>query len=275
MSGWNTAHRRVASFALTSALAGLVALGAGGCATDGVGPDDLLSISALTLPSPAIFLNDTLRDSLGRAARLRVQAFDSKGGEITGLDQRFVVIDTTGSVTVTREGYVIAGATVPATAPRIVASVGGLQTQPVTLEVSHPPELLERSGFAPGPIGYLIPGAATYTSSPLAVRAGRREGTTFVGSRGIRVRFEILRPASAITDTVPGYLIGERNLRSTVDTTDQSGVASRSILIRPSTITATTDTVFVVRASAPFVYRGVPRSLGTVEFTLPLRRTQP
>jgi hypothetical protein len=58
-------------------------------------PDEgVFSISPLILPSPGLVAGDTMRDSLGLVAPLRVIAFDIDGNEVPGLEATFVAIDT-------------------------------------------------------------------------------------------------------------------------------------------------------------------------------------
>lgn len=105
---------------------GLFALIAWSACTDIPTSDNaVLAIEIDTLPAPAVVLNDTLRDSTGKASPISARIFNFKGNLITTAAVRFHALDrgvNVDSVT----GFLI-GDSVRKTPARIVVSVGSLQ----------------------------------------------------------------------------------------------------------------------------------------------------
>lgn len=196
--------------------------------------DGVAYITPVILPSPALAVGDTLRDSTGRAAPLRLFAFDNDGDTVTGLAPAFLVsTPPAGSgVRITSAGFVIGDSL---RSVQIVGQLGErLQTPPAQLEVVPQPDSLEATTtgrtitFPPFEVG---------TSLPVDVKVSSAAAGARAGVRSIIVRYQISRivPATAsFPDTLLVLLddasrfIGPQG-RTAVDTTDASGVASRRV----------------------------------------------
>jgi hypothetical protein len=203
-------------------------------------PEGVAYISGVVSPSLAVAAGDTLRDSLGRAAPLRVYAFDRNGDTITsGIAVRFLV---TSSDTMLRiddaTGIVVASDSVRPV--RIVGqAIGLLQTPELTLQVVPQPDLLQAKAVNDSIRGDPTFGAVV--SQPLEVTVtGERKGVR-VGVPFIVVRYEITRvvlraggegqPDSSFALVEESKRFNLKTPRIALDTTDASGVASRRVRV--------------------------------------------
>jgi hypothetical protein len=203
-------------------------------------PEGVAYISSVILPAPAVALGDTLRDSLGVVAPLRLYGIDQAGDTVRTIKPVFVVTTTPGkSVTLTAGNLVVGDSLRTA---QIVGQVGTrLQTPPASLDVVRQPDSIAASSATsrfPAPTGSdvssTVPLSVTVTSPPSGTVAR-------TGVKSIVVRYEVTKvfPASAtIPDTTLVLLddAGRFQLptgRTSVDTTDASGNASRRIRAIP------------------------------------------
>lgn len=222
---------------LAGIAASVAALACGGIPTFA---DGIAFISPIELPSLSIAVNDTLRDSLGNVAPLRVAAFDQNDREIAGVAARFLVATVPAGVKIDANGIVTAFDSLRTV--QIVGRIGDhLQTAATNLEVVAQPNLIAGSGA-------LDSLAVNTASSALQVTVtGDRRGTR-VPVNGIVVRYRIVSPALVDSSRIV-FTEGQRpDLTVSVDTTlaTNPGVASRSII---ATDTRGLDSV-VVEASA-------------------------
>lgn len=237
--------------------------------------DDIESISALITAFPAVVVGDTLRDSLGIARRLALVAFTGRGDTVpdpAGL--RFFITDPASGARI-ENGYLIAG-DVPGPV-QVVGQIPGLQTPPVTIQVTPAPVLVRAEAATAEdtvtlPVKQYGPVPAV-TSDPLSVRViGEPGGTTPVN--GWLVHYRITRQPVGITPTTAVAYLADDQGRATrgdslsaVDTT-VSGVAARKVVLRPDfrATMADRDTVIV---EARVHFRGVPVAGSPVVFRVP------
>jgi hypothetical protein len=218
--------------ALVGAAIAVVALSCGEVPTE---PNGIAYISPVLLPSPAVAVGDTLRDSLGRAAPLRIVGIGNAGDTIAGLTPTYVVTTVPGKTITFAPGDFVIGDSVRAV--QIVGRVGDrLQTPAVTLDVVQQPDSIGAATdtFAVFP----VPGAGVVTSSvPLGVTVSSGATGTRAGVKSILVRYRITNvyPADASIPDTTLVLVDASNRfadstgLTAVDTTDDSGNASRSI----------------------------------------------
>jgi hypothetical protein len=205
--------------------------------------DDLLSFVFDPLPSPAVVVGDTLRDSLGVVKPLSVTGFNYSGGTITSLRVRYRALD--GRVRVDSASGILVGDSASATASRVLATIGsfsGLILVPVTLRPDTVVEAVVRDTLQ-----YSLTDTTANVSGPMGVRVlhGPLAGDTSV--RSIRVTFEVLSPS----DTAFARLVDESGRVSRADTTDASGIAARRVRINVLRLNTPVDSV-VLRASVKF-----------------------
>jgi hypothetical protein len=223
--------------------------------------DGVLSVSAIILPAPGLVAGDTLRDSTGLAAPLRVIAYDFSGDPLDPQPvPTFVVIDTGAHLV---DGVFLVGDSVGRTV-EVVGSVSGIQTLPASVKVTLAPDTLVASDSIVHHKSYtLISGDTIVNSAELATIVQHLGGSTPTGVDAVIVRYSIDR-APAGNGQGPTVLLLNGTLLSSRDTTANGGRASRVARLRLNALSAfVSDTVVV---SATSSYRGL--SLGTVQFTI-------
>jgi len=249
--------RRLAAFA---AAVGLVAFA---CRPIPAPSDGVLSLSEVTLPSPGVVAGDTMRDSAGRAAPVRVTAYGTDGRLDTnsGVTPIFIVFDP--GAHVTPDGYVV-GDSVRDTPVRIIASVGQLQTSPANIYVTALPDSLASTT----PTLTDTVNFATTDSTASANYSVDLTGTVLATGviptdsvQAVIVRYTILYAPPGPNGAVTGLLVDPSGRPSSVDTSDASGQVSRRIRVRTQAPVAADS--FVVRMSAEYAgapLRGSPRT---------------
>ena len=221
------------------------------CRDIGNPPGGVMSLSPVLLPSPGLVAGDTLRDSTGVVAPIKVVAFGVKGDTIANAATTFVVLDTGAHLS----GNFVIG-DVAGKKVRIVGTVEGLQTRPETLKVTVSPDTLVAADSVLHRRSYAAIGDTVFASADLATTISHKGGG---GVEAVIVRYAFeFTPLGATQTLVNG------NVKSDRDTSDASGRASRSMRIqRAKKVTGQGDTTYV---NATASYRG--REIGRVRFTL-------
>lgn len=231
-----TVVRSLSPRALVGAALAVAALSCGEVPTL---PDGIAYISSVLLPAPAVAVGDTLRDSTGKAAPLRILAFGQNGDTIA-VTPSFVVTTVPGkSATVGSTGFVVGDSV---RSVQIVGRVGErLQTPPVAFDVVRQPDSLAPSAGTKVLLGEVTTGELFSISSPLGVTVTTGATATRSGVKGIIVRYEVTKifPASASIPDTTIVLIDDVNRfvfptgRTAVDTTDSQGNAGRRLRAVP------------------------------------------
>jgi hypothetical protein len=202
-------------------------------------PDGVAYISSVILPSPAVAKGDTLRDSTGRVAPLRLYGIGRAGDTITTITPVFVFTTVPrNGMTITVQNLLIGGDSVRTV--QIVGQVGTrLQTPPVPLDVVYQPDSIAASTSATA--RFPVPAAGEVTAAvSLGAIVTSAAGSTRAGVKSIIVRYAVTNvfPAGApVPDTTlvliddSGRFLGTG--RTAVDTTDASGNSSRRIRAVP------------------------------------------
>jgi hypothetical protein len=227
-------RRLLAGFAATVAV--VTALSCGDVPTL---PEGVAYISGVVSPSLAVAAGDSLRDSLGNVAPLRVYAFGRNGDTLSGIPVRFLVTSLDPGVRIDEAtGILVASDSVRAV--RIVGQVIDLlQTPEYTLQVVPQPDSLQQAVVndsirAHPTLQAIVSDSLTVTVS--GVRNGTRVGVPF-----ILLRYEITRlvPATAGAGQPDSVfaLVNDLNRfdprapRVSLDTTNASGMASRRVRV--------------------------------------------
>ena len=228
--------------------------------------DEIAYIAPIDLPAPAVALGDTLRDSFGRAAAIRVVAFDRNNNRIPDVTATFVVTSAPTGVSVSPAGFVVAKDSTGTL--RLVARIGDrLQTTETSILVVPQPDSITMTGARLE--GVSAPGV----SAPMQVTVtGIRNGAR-VPVAGIIVRYEItnLVPDAAVDSTRFRLLDDANNsLRSdprvAMDTTRDGGTAERKLtVITAPGVTAVRVTV-TAKSLRGAVLRGSP-----LTFIIPIK----
>jgi hypothetical protein len=202
-------------------------------------PDGVAYISAVVSPSLAVAAGDTLRDSLGKAAPLRVYAFGRNGDTLSGIPVRFLVTSLDTGIKIDEAtGILVASDSVRPV--RIVGqAINRLQTPEFTLQVVPQPDSLQAKAVNDSIRGDPAFAGLGLVSSPLEVTiSGVRKGVR-VGVPFIAVRYEItgvvLKPGTqGQPDTTFALLDDNKRFdlkapRVAVAATDANGLASRRV----------------------------------------------
>lgn len=222
------------------------------------------SISPLILPAPGLVAGDTLRDSLGVAAPLDVIAYDIDNHPLDPQPEHsFVVLDTGAHL---EGGRFLVGDDAGTTA-RVVAEVGSLQTQPVSVKVTLAPDTIVPADSIAHLVFYM---SNRDTAAQTTLNVNVRNRPEDAGVEAVIVHFSIDQAPVSRNET-PSVVLLNGNAVSTRDTTESNGRASRVARLRLAALDAfDVDTVIV---SATTAYRGA--SLGTVQFILVFQDTAP
>lgn len=229
------------------------------CAELGTGVGNVSYIAFDGIPWPALLAGDTLRDSLGAASPLRAHAYDANGREITDAPFRFftldtgVVVDSNGTMRATtrRDGTV-----------RVVASLGGLQSDDRLLRVTRRPDSTFASGATALTLEYVIPDVSTNVGPEMRVSLVSRDtARVSPGVGGWRVRWRTVHAGDtlAVTDTSWVALQTTGGARSAVDTTAADGSSVRKLRVFSTRIPAPIDS-FIVLADIRLYGARVPGS---------------
>jgi hypothetical protein len=243
------------------ALAAALTLGCTEVSTD---PSLIVALQFDALPFPAVVAFDTLRDESGVARRLAGQALNGAGTPIVDAPVRYVA--TAEGLTISDEGYVIAGA-VRATPVPIVAQVGGLQSRPLSLPVVPRPDTMSQDGSV-DTLRYVVPDNASNASGPLRVRVQSRTVTPPANVSGWLVRYTVEYRGTAVPEDDPDiWLVDDSDRRSRVDTTGADGIASRRVRVRSTALAAVEDSVVVFAEVRAY---GTPLAGGPLRFVVPI-----
>ena len=255
--------------------AALVAALASACAKVGSEPGGVVSLGFDT-SSVAVVVGDTLRDTLGRLLRLRATAFDATGDTISApAVQIDYAVAPTDTGVVRLAGELVLGVALRATAARVFASSGGLQSLAKSVDVIRRPQRLARLALADSATYVVRAQRSAVSTGGAQLRVEGDSGTTSAPVRRVVVRFAVERAAARVADSVT--LIDERTVtqtfvpRSTLDTTDNAGTAGRRALVYLREGATGRDTV-VLRATLayPAAYPGTTGARDTVRLVVPV-----
>ena len=238
-------RRAVAGWALALALPCL------GC-TDSLSPDEPFSLEFERLPSPSIVSGDSLRDPEGMAVPLRAVAYNFRGQPIENADISFLVIDTSGAITLDpATGHVIATGPRRGTV-RVIAAAGALQSAPLVFQIVPPPSAVAQSGTI-DTLRYSFSNPALNTSAPLEVKVTWDSAAAPVGAYLVRFRLEdpgdtvVARLVDDATRPSPLDPSGATSIDTTESTGTRAGIAGRRIRLTPNMSLATpVDSIIVL-----------------------------
>ena len=221
-------------------------------------------ISPIILPAPAVAVGDQLRDSLGNVAPLRIAAFGRNDEQLPDPQATFLPTVVPSPISISEDGIVTASDTVSAVKTvQIVGRVGSkLQTTTVSLLVVPQPDSLGRTSDS-------LKTVALPASDTLRVTVtGLNTAGTRVAVPGILVHYRITGvygPGAATATavlTLDGGTLSRPDSLAAVDTTDASGIASRTLVVAGTNV----DSVVVfVRARS---LRGAPLRGDSLRFIL-------
>jgi hypothetical protein len=227
-----------------SFIAGAIFLAAA-CTDIPTGANDVLSIEFRPLPAPAVVVGDTLRDSLGVVTPISLRAFNFQGDTILAPDVRFSTVDR--GIRVDSLTGIVVGDSVR-TLARILASVKGFNGI-ATLAVTLRPDSVGLAN-ARDSLSYSLTDTTVNVSAPLSVKVLHRTATGDTAVNAWQVSFRITSPG----DTALARLVNDAGARSSIDTTDATGIAGRKIRLDVTHLTTPIDSIIV---QAFVKYRGI------------------
>ena len=229
----------------------------------------VLSVSRIQLPLPGVVAGDTMRDSTGAVAPVRIIAYGLNGQPLDPQPAPdFFVGDGA--------HFVLDSLLVGDSADRrvgIIASVGSIQTLPESVTVTRRPDTLVAADSTRHLRTWsLVTFDTVVNSAELTTIVQHREPGDTSGVNAVIVHYEILSapaPTATGTDPGPSIQIMNGNRVSARDTTSGGGRAARVARLRVAAFSGLLDSA-VVRATAS--YRGA--TLGSVQFTIVFQRPQ-
>ena len=216
-------------------------------------PNTPFSIEFNRAASPSVVLGEAMFDSLGNAAPLKARVFNAKGEEIVGATVTYHVVAYSNvsatnpafidsvPLTVDAASGIVTGKSAPVYATktaRVYAQAGKLQSQTVTITATRHADTLVAGGSVKDSLmlSFLNTDSLLLApSSPFTVRLLHTSGALTAADSAVPaylVRFRIVQPVNAATDTSYVMLTNGDRKRSELDTTDASGNASRQVRIR-------------------------------------------
>jgi hypothetical protein len=219
----------------------------------------VLSVSPVLLPSPGLVAGDTMRDSTGLVAPLRVIAYGVTGDTLRSISATFVALDTGAHLS----GALLIGDKEGKTV-RVIGTVQSVQTQPVSVKVTLAPDTLMAADSVLQRRSYSLTSGDTVVSADLATLVTHRVGNSGVEAVIVRYLIERAPPGNG---NGPTLLLLNGVVPSDRDTTDASGRAARTARFRLAAKSAFASDTASVSATAS--YRG--RTIGRVLFTLIFR----
>lgn len=231
--------------ALRVALAAVAVVIVAACTDIPTSDSAVLAITADALPAPAVVVGDTLRDSTGQATALQAKVYNFQGNVISNPTLSFLALDR--GVKVDSKTGFVTGDSVRNTPARIVVSAGSLQVIQTLLVTLRPDTVFAVNGR--DSLAYALLDSTKNVSNALSVRVLHSLTSADSAVNSYLVSFAIVSPA----DTLLAKLVDDAGLASRVDTTDDSGTASRKIRLTPIRLTALRDSIIV---NATVKYRG-------------------
>jgi hypothetical protein len=215
-------------------------------------------------------VGDVLRDAEGAEAPLEIEVFDADGELVTDATVSYIVLDD--GIRVDPTG-VVHGLSVRTTPARIVAQVRRgndvIQTPEASIDVVPLPDSVTPGAdttFAAKPIPVTDP--APISSDPLTVTVLSKTTGAPQPVKSWIVEYEILTQPPGVEGQNTAVFPGAGAARTSADTTDATGAASRTISLQRALLVSSTGRQNVtVRATIRRI--GPARETRTVLFTLP------
>lgn len=241
------------------------------------GNRQIASVSSVLLPSPSVVVGDSMRDSAGNVAPLRVQAFGPNGELLTDVDVQFVVTDTSGALAVNSAAIALGlkqsnTSTLVGQVSRSGAQSELIQTNQVTLPVTVAPDTLIQAVKSDTILFDLATDSLSSSLVvPLAVTV-KGGANRDVGAIGFIVRYAIDSAPPSDPGEPEVVLQSTTGKPSTADTTDNAGLASLNLRLRltgiknPAVLAGNASDSVIVRARLS--YRGQPVPGGPARFAV-------
>lgn len=234
-------------------------------------PKGPASISVLKLPAQFVVRGDVMRDSLGNPAPPQLIAYDPDGNATIATDAEFFITDS--NAVARFDNGVLSGRALGVV--HVVGQIGSLQTTAVPVYVTVEPTTF---AAARAPDTLRAPVGTDSALSVGSVQLGtmvRGAGDSAVA--GVFVHYRLLRALDSTGASPAVFLADDAGNRSTVDTTDVGGSASRRVVVvsrfLADTALVTGQKVDSVVIEAHTMYRGSEIGGQSVRFVVPVKVT--
>lgn len=265
-----TGGRRNSAIRLCTIVASMGMAAVLACTKVGTEPTEAVAIEALAPPLPSVVVGDTMRDTSGGVAPLRAKVYNSSGDTIPDAPIHFIALDSLHRVSLdTATGIVVGRDTGQV---RIVAHVGSLQSEPITVTVVQPPTAIIPLDSLVDTLDYTIDFATGRdTLENLRVRLVHVAGTdtASVPSYLVRYRFEYPKGYDNNDSTRVQLVNGSSREPGLLVTTGPDGSTSQALRITPFATPDTDSVVVSARAAQPGGPPGAIRFVVHYTITVP------
>lgn len=242
--------RRASAIRLSAIAAAVGVFAVLACTKVGTEPSTAVAIESFAPPLPSVVVGDTMRDSAGNVAPLRATVFNSDGNPIPDAPIHFLALDSLHRITLDTTTGIVVGRDTGQT--RVVAHVGSLQSQPISLTVVLPPTAIIAVDPLVDTLHYTIDfTTGRDTLQELRVRLVHVTGTDTIAVPSYLVRYNFLYPAGYDnSDSTKVQLVnGVSRKPSLLVTTGTDGFTNQALRITPFA-TPDTDSVIVAAQAA-------------------------
>lgn len=236
--------RRASALRLSAVAAAMGVSAAIACTKVGTEPTVAVAIESFAPPLPSVVVGDTMRDTSGSVAPLKAIVYNSSGDTIPDAPIHFLALDSLHKVSLDTTTGIVVGRDTGQT--RIIAHVGSLQSEPITVTVVLPPTAMIPLDSLVDTLDYTIDFATGRdTLQNLRVRLVHVAGTDTIAVPSYLVRYAFEYPAGYDnSDSTKVQLVnGTSRKPSLLVTTGPDGSTSQALRITPF---ATPDTDSVV-----------------------------
>lgn len=232
-------------------------------------PKGPAAISVLKLPSPSVVVGDTMRDSLGHAAPILVNIYDSEQRLVETRPPDLFITDSAPAASVLPVGLLFG---LKLGTVNILGQVNQLQTPLVNIPVTVRPTTITL-GVTPDTFRIPLSGDTSQkakTTLPVLVTGdtGVPPNNKRAPSQGIIVHFALVSAPPSATPGFPAVYIGDANGKPmNLDTSDAGGNANHRFLVVVPARLANTGTATVNVTSS---YAGVLLEGSNRQFVIPI-----
>lgn len=239
-------------YRLLAIAASIAAAGALACTKVGTAPSVPVAIEVFAPPLPSVIVGDSMRDSSGQAARLRATVYNSDNQPIPDAPIHFLAIDSLGRIALdTTTGTVVGRDTGQV---RVIAHVGNLQSEPVTLTVVQSPTAILALDPLVDTLDYIIDfTTGRDTLQDLRVRLVHVTGTDTVSVPSYLVSYTFEYPAGYDnSDSARVQLVDRGSKKASLFvTTGADGSTNQALRITPFATPDTDSVIVAARAAQP------------------------
>lgn len=248
MERWKRARAmRLAAIALLGGAAAAAA-----CTKVGTEPSVAVSIETFAPPLPSVVVGDTMRDTVGNVAPLRATVYNSDGDSIADAPIHFLALDSLHRITLDTTTGIVVGRDTGTV--RVVAHVGSLQSQPITVTVVQQPTAIIALDPLVDTLDYLIDfTSGRDTLQNLRVRMVHVDGADTVGVPSYLVRYDFEYPSGYDNgDSTRVQLVNGASRKAALyATTASDGSTSSALRITPLATPATDSVIVTAHAAQP------------------------